>query len=156
MNQKIAFYLLSIIAIFFIGYNYSQFNIEPIKREIITIDNSDEIEQYKLLILDLQLQLNDLDILLIEALNEHKKTIQKLNLSSGKIQILEEELSSVKNLYKQIKVTSNQDKLILLEHENTLKKLKEQLLNASLAAELAEFELELLEEQLENQKNYKD
>ena len=49
MNQKIAFYLLSIIAIFFIGYNYSQFNIEPIKREIITIDNSDEIEQYKLL-----------------------------------------------------------------------------------------------------------
>ena len=156
MNQKIAFYLLSIIVIFFIGYNYSQFNIEPIKREIITIDNSDEIEQYKLLILDLQLQLNDLDILLIEALNEHKKTIQKLNLSSGKIQILEEELSSVKNLYKQIKVTSNQDKLILLEHENTLKKLKEQLLNASLAAELAEFELELLEEQLENQKNYKD
>jgi len=156
MNQKIAFYLLSIIAIFFIGYNYSQFNIEPIKREIITIDNSDEIEQYKLLILDLQLQLNDQDILLIEALNEHKKTIQKLNLSSGKIQILEEELSSVKNLYKQIKVTSNQDKLILLEHENTLKKLKEQLLNASLAAELAEFELELLEEQLENQKNYKD
>jgi len=156
MNQKIAFYLLSIIAIFFIGYNYSQFNIEPIKREIITIDNSDEIEQYKLLILDLQLQLNDLDILLIEALNEHKKTIQKLNLSSGKIQILEGELSSVKNLYKQIKVTSNQDKLILLEHENTLKKLKEQLLNASLAAELAEFELELLEEQLENQKNYKD
>ena len=156
MNQKIAFYLLSIIAIFFIGYNYSQFNIEPIKREIITIDNSDEIEQYKLLILDLQLQLNDLDILLIEALNEHKKTIQKLNLSSGKIQILEEELSSVKNLYKQIKVTSNQDKLILLEHENTLKKLKEQLLNASLAAELEEFELELLEEQLENQKNYKD
>ena len=156
MNQKIAFYLLSIIAIFFIGYNYSQFNIEPIKREIITIDNSDEIEQYKLLILDLQLQLNDLDILLIEALNEHKKTIQKLNLSSGKIQILEEELSSVKNLYKQIKVTSNQDKLILLEHENTLKKLKEQLLNASLDAELAEFELELLEEQLENQKNYKD
>ena len=156
MNQKIAFYLLSIIAIFFIGYNYSQFNIEPIKREIITIDNSDEIEQYKLLILDLQLQLNDLDILLIETLNEHKKTIQKLNLSSGKIQILEEELSSVKNLYKQIKVTSNQDKLILLEHENTLKKLKEQLLNASLAAELAEFELELLEEQLENQKNYKD
>ena len=156
MNQKIAFYLLSIIAIFFIGYNYSQFNIEPIKREIITIDNSDEIEQYKLLILDLQLQLNDLDILLIEALNEHKKTIQKLNLSSGKIQILEEELSSVKSLYKQIKVTSNQDKLILLEHENTLKKLKEQLLNASLAAELAEFELELLEEQLENQKNYKD
>ena len=156
MNQKIAFYLLSIIAIFFIGYNYSQFNIEPIKREIITIDNSDEIEQYKLLILDLQLQLNDQDILLIEALNEHKKTIQKFNLSSGKIQILEEELSSVKNLYKQIKVTSNQDKLILLEHENTLKKLKEQLLNASLAAELAEFELELLEEQLENQKNYKD
>ena len=125
MNQKIAFYLLSIIAIFFIGYNYSQFNIEPIKREIITIDNSDEIEQYKLLILDLQLQLNDLDILLIEALNEHKKTIQKLNLSSGKIQILEEELSSVKNLYKQIKVTSNQDKLILLEHENTLKKLNQ-------------------------------
>ena len=156
MNQKIAFYLLSIIAIFFIGYNYSQFNIEPIKREIITIDNSDEIEQYKLLILDLQLQLNELDILLIEALNEHKKTIQKLNLSSGKIQILEEELSSVKSLYKQIKVTSNQDKLILLEHENTLKKLKEQLLNASLAAELEEFELELLEEQLENQKNYKD
>ena len=44
MNQKIAFYLLSIIAIFFIGYNYSQFNIEPVKPEIITINNNDEIE----------------------------------------------------------------------------------------------------------------
>ena len=47
MNQKIAFYLLSIIAIFFIGYNYSQFNIEPVKPEIITINNNDEIEEYK-------------------------------------------------------------------------------------------------------------
>ena len=57
MNQKIAFYLLSIIAIFFIGYNYSQFNIAPVKPEIITINNNDDIEEYKVDNLNLHQQL---------------------------------------------------------------------------------------------------
>ena len=43
MNQKIAFYLLSIIAIFFIGHYYSQFNISPVKPEIIIINNDEVV-----------------------------------------------------------------------------------------------------------------
>ena len=99
MNQKIAFYLLSIIAIFFIGYNYSQFNIEPVKPEIITINNNDEIEEHKSSILSLQLQLEELNNQLILALDELKSTSQKLNLSASKIQVLEEELSSIEDAY---------------------------------------------------------
>ena len=62
MNQRIAFYLLSIIVIFFIGYSYSQFNTKPADPVIITIGNSDEVEQYKSHLLNLQLQLDELDI----------------------------------------------------------------------------------------------
>ena len=47
MNQKIAFYLISIVLVFFIGYSYSQYNTEPPEPVIINLDNSDEIEQYK-------------------------------------------------------------------------------------------------------------
>ena len=97
MNQKIAFYLLSIIAIFFIGYNYSQFNIEP---EIIIINNNDdEVEKHKSSILSLQLQLEELNNQLILSLDGLKKTSKKLNLSSGKIQGLEGELSSIEGAY---------------------------------------------------------
>jgi hypothetical protein len=49
MNQKIAFYLISIVLVFFIGYSYSQYNAEPPEPVIINLDNSDEIEQYKLI-----------------------------------------------------------------------------------------------------------
>jgi hypothetical protein len=80
--------LLSIIAIFFIGYNYSQFNIEPVKPEIITINNSDEIEAYKSDKLSLQLQLEELNNQLILALDELKSTSQKLNLSASKSQVI--------------------------------------------------------------------
>ena len=95
MNQKIAFYLLSIIAIFFIGYYYSQFNIEPLKPEIITVNNKDEIEQYESSILSNQLQLEGLNNQLILSLDELKTTSQKLSLSLSKIQVLEGELSSI-------------------------------------------------------------
>ena len=47
MNQKKAFYLLSSILIFFIGFSYSQFNAKPSEPVIITIGNSAEVEQYK-------------------------------------------------------------------------------------------------------------
>ena len=47
MNQKIAFYLISVVLVFFIGYSYSQYNAEPPEPVIINLDNSDEIKQYK-------------------------------------------------------------------------------------------------------------
>ncbi len=86
MNQKIAFYLLSIIAIFFIGYNYSQFNIEPAKPEIITINNNDEVEKHKSSILSLQLQLEELNNQLILRLtnsNQPHKNSTFLQQDSG-------------------------------------------------------------------------
>jgi len=46
MNQKIAFYLISTVVVFFIGHSYSQFNFKTPEPVIISINNSDEIEQY--------------------------------------------------------------------------------------------------------------
>ena len=40
MNQKAAFYLISIVLVFFIGYSYSQYNSEPPEPVIINLDNS--------------------------------------------------------------------------------------------------------------------
>ncbi len=60
MNQKIVFYLISIVLVFFIGYSYSQYNTEPPEPVIINLDNSDEIDQYKANISSLRLQLDDL------------------------------------------------------------------------------------------------
>ena len=80
MNQKIAFYLISTVLVFFIGYSYSQFNSEPPEPVIISIDNSDEIDQYKADITNLQMQLDELDSQLISTLDNLKKTSKKLNL----------------------------------------------------------------------------
>ena len=93
MNQKIAFYLISTVLVFFIGYSYSQFNAEPPEPVIISIDNSDEINQYKTNITNLQIQLEDLDSQLISTLDNLKKTSKKLNLSSSKVTVLEDEVS---------------------------------------------------------------
>ena len=99
MNQKKAFYLLSIIVIFFIGYSYSQFNTKPAEPVIITIGNSTEIEQYKSDLLNLQLQLDELDSQLITSLDELNTTKQKLILSTSKVQVIEDELRSSQESY---------------------------------------------------------
>ncbi|MDC3361049.1 hypothetical protein OAY84_05410 [Candidatus Thioglobus sp.] len=148
MNQKIAFYLLSIIAIFFIGYHYSNFNIEPVKPEIITINNNDEIEVYKLDKLSLQQQLEELNNQLILALDELKSTSQKLNLSASKIQVLEDELSSIQNAFNLSDLSLKKSNNQLLENEKTLKELKKALSDAELDIELIKFDLEIAEANL--------
>ena len=145
MNQKIAFYLLSIIAIFFIGYNYSQFNIEPVKPEIITINNDDEIKEYKLDNLSLQQQLEELNNQLILSLDGLKKTSQKLNLSSGKIQGLEGELSSIEGAYNLSVASLKKSNAELLKNKNTLKELKSALSKSELHIQTIKFDLEIAE-----------
>ena len=90
MNQKNIFYLLSLIAIFFIGHYYSQFNIQPVKPEIITINNDDEVKKQKSNILSLQLQLEELNNQLIFSLDELKITSQKLNRSLATNEFIKE------------------------------------------------------------------
>ena len=144
MNQKIAFYLLSIIAIFFIGYNYSQINTEPVKPEIITINN-DEAEKHKSNILSLQLQLEELNNQLILSLDELKKTTQKLNLSSSKVQVLEGELSSIQDTHKLTDALLRKSNTKLLENEKTLIELKKKLLNTKLEIQIIQFDLDITE-----------
>ena len=142
MNQKIAFYLLSIIAIFFIGYNYSQINAEPVKPEIITINN-DEAEKHKSNILSLQLQLEELNNQLILSLDELKKTTQKLNLSSSKVQVLEGELSSIQDEQKLTDELLRKSNTELLENEKTLLELKKNLSNTELEIQIIQFDLDI-------------
>ena len=142
MNQKIAFYLLSIIAIFFIGYNYSQINAEPVKPEIITINN-DEAEKHKSNILSLQLQLEELNNQLISSLDELKKTTQKLNLSSSKVQVLEGELSSIQDAQKLTDELLRKSNTELLENEKTLLELKKNLSNTELEIQIIQFDLDI-------------
>ena len=153
MNQKIAFYLLSIIAIFFIGYNYSQFNIEPVKPEIITINNNVEVEEYKANNLSLQLQLEELNSQLVSSLDELKTTRQKLNLSSSKYRALEDELSSMQDAYRLINLSLDESQSKLLDGEKNLNLLRDALSISELDIELTKFELELAEELLQAKKN---
>jgi chromosome segregation ATPase len=145
MNQKIAFYLLSITAIFFIGYYYSQFNIEPLKPEIITINNKDEIEQYESSILSNQLQLEGLNNQLILSLDELKTTSQKLSLSLRKIQVLEGELSSIQDAYNLSVASLKKSNAELLKNKNTLKELKSALSKSELHIQTIKFDLEIAE-----------
>ena len=152
MNQRIAFYLLSIIIVFFIGHSYSQFNTKPTDPVIITIDNSTEIEQYKSNLLNLQLQLDELDSQLITSLDELNTTKQKLILSTSKVQVLEDELRSSQesyNLSESALIKESNSKL--LELENALKMTKDTLSNSEMDLELALFELELANEHLQAQ-----
>ena len=129
MNQKFAFYLISIIFVFFIGYSYSQFNLEPSKPVIITIDNSEEIKGYQADLKNLQMQLEELDNQLIDSLDKLNKASKKVILSSSKIQVLEEELESSKGV-----------------NEKEIKSLNDQLDSALIKLEISRFELELLKE----------
>ena len=148
MNQTKIFYLLSLIAIFFIGHFYSQFNVMPVKPEIITINNDDEVKKQKSNILSLQLQLEELNNQLIFSLDELKITSQKLNLSLSKIQVLEEQLSSTKNAFNLSVLSLKSSDAKILENEKTLKKLKKALSDAKLDLELIRFDLEIAEANL--------
>ena len=129
MNQKIAFYLISIIFVFFIGYSYSQFNLEPSEPVIITIDNSEEIKGYQADLENLQMQLEELDNQLIDSLDKLNKASKKVILSASKVQVLEEELESSKGV-----------------NEKEIKSLNDQLDSALIKLEISRFELELLKE----------
>ena len=129
MNQKFAFYLISIIFVFFIGYSYSQFNLEPSEPVIITINNSEEIKGYQADLKNLQMQLEELDNQLIDSLDKLNKASKKVILSSSKIQVLEEELESSKGV-----------------NEKEIKSLNDQLDSALIKLEISRFELELLKE----------
>ena len=148
MNQTKIFYLLSLIIVFFIGHFYSQFNVMPVKPEIITINNNDEIEVYKLDKLSLQQQLEELNNQLIFSLDELKITSQKLNLSLSKIQVLEEQLSSTKNAFNLSVLSLKSSNAKILENEKTLKELKKALSDAELELELIKFDLEIAEANL--------
>ena len=151
MNQRIAFYLLSIIVIFFIGYSYSQFNTKPADPVIITIGNNDEVEQYKSHLLNLQLQLDELDAQLVTSLDELNTTKQKLILSTSTVQVIENELRSSQESYNLLESTLKKSNSKLIELENTLKKTKDTLSNSEIDLELTLFELELANEHLQAQ-----
>ena len=148
MNHTKIFYLLSLIVVFFIGHFYSQFNVVPVKPEIITINNDDEVKKQKSNILGLQLQLEELNNQLIFSLDELKTTSQKLNLSLSKIQILEEQLSSTKNAFNLSDLSLRSSNAKILENDKTLKKLKKALSDAELDIELIKFDLEIAEANL--------
>ena len=137
--------MLSITAIFFIGYYYSQFNIEPLKPEIITVNNKDEIEQYESSILSNQLQLEGLNNQLILSLDELKTTSQKLSLSLSKIQVLEGELSSIQDAYNLSVASLKKSNAELLKNKNTLKELKSALSKSELHIQTIKFDLEIAE-----------
>ncbi|MDC1016020.1 hypothetical protein OAR05_01795 [Candidatus Thioglobus sp.] len=148
MNQKIVFYLISIVLVFFIGYSYSQYNTEPPEPVIINLDNSDEIDQYKANISSLRLQLDDLDSQLISALDELKKTSKKLILSSSKVKVLEDEINLIQKKHDELEFKLTESDSTIIVNEKEVIHLKELLANTLIALELSQFEIELLEEQL--------
>ena len=148
MNHIKIFYLLSLTVVFFIGHFYSQFNVMPVKPEIITINNDDEVKKQKSNILSLQLQLEELNNQLIFSLDELKITSQKLNLSLSKIQVLKEQLSSTKNAFNLSVLSLKSSNAKILENEKTLKELKKALSDAELELELIKFDLEIAEANL--------
>jgi len=148
MSQTKIFYLLSLIVVFFIGHFYSQFNVIPVKPEIITINNDYEVIKQKSNILSLQLQLGELNNQLIFSLDELKKTSQKHNLSLSKIQVLEEQLSSTQNAFNQSDLSLKSSNAKNLENEKTLKELKKALSDSELDIELIKLDLEIAEANL--------
>ena len=148
MNQKIVFYLISIVLVFFIGYSYSQYNTEPPEPVIINLDNSDEIDQYKANISSLRLQLDDLDSQLISALDELKKTSKKLILSSSKVKVLEDEINLIQKKHDELEFRLTESDSTILMNEKEVIHLKILLANTLIELELSQFEIELLEEHL--------
>ena len=162
MNQTKIFYLLSLIAIFFIGYYYSQFNIQPVKPEIITINNDDEVKKQKSNNLSLQLQLEELNNQLIFSLDELKITSKKLTRSLGENRALLVRMKSNERQLIKTKLECFNDRFFItltehnlemcnaffLENEKTIKELKKALSDAELDLELIKFDLEIAEANL--------
>ena len=148
MNQKAAFYLISIVLVFFIGYSYSQYNSEPPEPVIISLDNSDEIEQYRTDISSLKLQLDELDTQLIKTLDEFKITSKKLMLSSSKVKVLEDELNLIQQKQDDLESKLTQRNATILSDEKEINSLRNLLESTLIELELSQFEIELLEEQL--------
>ena len=148
MNQKAAFYLISIVLVFFIGYSYSQYNSEPPEPVIINLDNSDEIEQYKTDISSLKLQLDELDTQLIKKLDELKITSKKLMLSSSKVKVLEDELNLIQQKHDDLESKLTQRDATISSDEKEINPLRNLLESTLIELELSQFEIELLEEQL--------
>ena len=124
MNQKAAFYLISIVLVFFIGYSYSQYNTEPPEPVIINLDNSDEIEQYRTDISSLKLQLDELDTQLIKTLDELKITSKKLMLSSSKVKVLEDELNLIQQKHDDLESKLTQRDATILSDEKEINSLR--------------------------------
>ena len=148
MNQKAAFYLISIVLVFFIGYSYSQYNTEPPEPVIINLDNSDEIEEYRTDISSLKLQLDELDTQLIKTLDELKITSKKLMLSSSKVKVLEDELNLIQQKHDDLESKLTQRNATILSNEKEINSLRNLLESTLIDLELSQFEIELLEEQL--------
>ena len=148
MNQKAAFYLISIVLVFFIGYSYSQYNTEPPEPVIINLDNSDEIEQYRTDISSLKLQLDELDTQLIKTLDELKITSKKLMLSSSKVKVLEDELNLIQQKHDDLESKLTQRDATILSDEKEINSLRNLLGSTLIELELSQFEIELLEEQM--------
>ena len=148
MNQKIAFYLISIVLVFFIGYSYSQYNAEKPEPIIISVDNSDEIDQYKADISNLQSQLDELDSQLISALDELKTTSKKLILSSSKVKVLEDELNIIQLNHDELESKLSQSDSRISVNEKEINSLRDLLASTLIELELSQFEIDLLEEQI--------
>ena len=148
MNQKAAFYLISIVLVFFIGYSYSQYNSEPPEPVIINLDNSDEIEQYKTDTSSLKLQLDELDTQLIKKLDELKITSKKLMLSSSKVKVLEDELNLIQQKHDDLESKLTQRDATISSDKKEINSLRNLLESTLIELELSQFEIELLEEQL--------
>ena len=147
MNQKIAFYLISTVVVFFIGHSYSQFNMKTPKPVIINIDNSEEVEKYKSDLISLQTQLDDLDSQLVDSLDSLNSSSKKLNLSSSKVQVLEAEMKIIKTQNNQLQSELTQSESFVIANDNQIKLLTEDLSNTLIELELNQFELELAKEQ---------
>ena len=150
MNQKIAFYLISTVVVFFIGHSYSQFNMKTPEPVIIKIDNSKEIEKYKSDLISLQTQMDDLDSQLVDSLDLLNSSSKKLNLSSSKAQVLEAEMNLIKTRNNQLQSKLTQSESFVIANDNQIKLLTEDLSNALIELELNQFELELANGQAEN------
>ena len=141
MNQKIAFYLISTVVVFFIGHSYSQFNMKAPEPVIIKINNSKEIEQYKSDLISLQAQLDDLDSQLVDSLDSLNSSNKKLNLSSRKVQVLEAEMKIIKTRNNQLQSELTQSESFVIANDNQIKLLTEDLTSALIELELNQFEL---------------
>lgn len=172
MSQKTAFYVLSLIVIFFIGYYYAKINLGPSENDIATINSSinenklqEELSQIIKNKNELQTQLDGLDSQLIMTRTELKTVQQKLILSASKSKVFEDKLNQIDDARKAVKLlqeelTTANNNLINMAKElqqvkNELQLVEDKLRSSEVELELAEFELQLAEEKLELKKDIK-